>query len=101
MLTHHPPKDGSVTFLSGDISAAVETARKAAAEKYVVILGADIARQCLEAGLIEEVLIHVVPVLLGDGVRLFSKPGGDEVHLELSGVSRANQVANLRFWLVG
>ena len=101
VLTHHPPKDPSVTFLSGDIKTAVETAAKAAGDKYLVILGADVARQCVEAGLIEEALIHVVPILLGDGVRLFSRTGADEVHLELSGVSRANQVANLRFWFVG
>jgi dihydrofolate reductase len=101
VLTHHPPDDPSVTFLSGDISKAVEAASKAAGDKYVVILGADVARQCVEAGLIEEVLIHVVPVLLGDGVRLFSEPGADERHLELAGVSRAGQVANLRFWFVG
>jgi dihydrofolate reductase len=101
VLAHNPPKDPSVTFLSGDISAAVETASKAAGEKYVVILGADVARQCIEARLVEEVLIHVVPVLLGDGVRLFSRSGGDEVHLEQAGVTQAGQVANLRFWYVG
>ena len=101
VLAHSPPKDPSVTFLSGDISQAVETARKAAGDKYVVVLGADVARQCIEEGLIEEVLIHVVPVLLGDGVRLFSKSGADERHLELANVSRARQVVNLRLWFVG
>ena len=101
VLTHNPPKDPSVTFLSGDIAAAVETARNAAGDKYVVILGADVARQCVEAGLIEEALIHVVPVLLGDGTRLFSWKGGGEFHFELASVSRAGQVANLRFWFVG
>src|SRR6266849_3565748 len=75
VLTHNPPEDPSVTFLSGDISKAVETASNVAGDKYVVILGADVARQCVEAGLIEEALIHVVPILLGDGVRLFSRPG--------------------------
>jgi dihydrofolate reductase len=101
VLTHNPPKDPSVTFLSGDIRKAVATAAEAAGDKFVVILGADVARQCIEAGLVEEALIHVVPILLGDGVRLFSRPGADEVHMELSGVSRANQVVNLRFWFVG
>ena len=101
VLTHNPPKDPSVTFLSGDITHAVKKASEAAGDKYVVILGADVARQCLEAGLIEEALIHVLPTLLGDGVRLFSRKGGDPIRLELGGVSRANQITNLRLWYVG
>lgn len=101
VLTHNPPKDPSVTFLSGDITRAVETASEAAGDKYLVIFGADVARQCIEAGLLEEALIHVVPTLLGDGVRLFSRPGGDAIRLELAGVSRANQVTNVRLWYVG
>ena len=101
VLTHHAPDDPSVTFLSGDIKAAVETASRAAGDKYVVIIGADVARQCIEANLLEDIVIHVVPVLLGDGVRLFSRPGGDLVHLELSRVSRAAQITNLRFGVVG
>jgi dihydrofolate reductase len=101
VLTHKAPEDPNVTFLSGDIGAAVETASRAAGDKYVVIFGADVARQCIEAHLLDEIAVHVVPVLLGDGVRLFSRPNGDLVHLELSGVSRAVQVTNLRFEVVG
>lgn len=101
VLTHKAPKDPSVTFLSGDIRAAVEAASRAAGDKYVVIFGADVARQCIEAHLLDDIVIHVVPVLLGDGVRLFSRPGGDLVHLELGAVSRAVQVTNLRFAVVG
>jgi dihydrofolate reductase len=96
VLTHHARQDPSVTFLSGDISAAVATAARAAGDRYVVILGADIARQCIDARLIDEVLIHVVPVLLGEGVRLFTRPGGDEVHMGLVDVSRAGPVTSLR-----
>jgi dihydrofolate reductase len=101
VLTHHAPEDPSVTFLSGNIGAAVETASRAAAARYVVIFGADVARQCIEAQLLDEVAIHVVPVLLGDGVRLFNRPGGDQVNLALERVSRAGQVTNLRFGVVG
>jgi dihydrofolate reductase len=101
VLTNNPPKDDAVKFLSGDIRTAVETAAEAAGEKYVVIFGADVARQCMEAGLVDEVLIHIVPVLLGDGVRLFSRKGGESVHLELAHVSRHGQVTNLRFSVVG
>jgi dihydrofolate reductase len=101
VLTHKPTKDSTVNYLSGDIRAAVETANKAAGDKYLVILGADVARQCIEAGLLNEVAIHLAPVLLGDGVRLFNRPNGDLVRLELAGVSRDRQLTNLRFWVVG
>ena len=101
VLTHNPPKDDAVKFLSGDIRAAVETAAEAAGEKFVVVFGADVARQCMEAGLVEEVMIHVAPVLLGDGVRLFSRKGGESYHLELAHVSRTGQITNLRFLVVG
>ncbi len=101
VLTHKAPKEPGVTFLSGDIRAAVETASRAAGDKYVVVFGADVARQCIEAHLLDDVAIHVVPVLLGDGVRLFSRSGGDPVHLELSRISRARQVTNLRLAVVG
>ena len=101
VLTHKAPKDPSVTFLSGDIREAVEAASRAAGNKYVVVFGADVARQCIEAHLLDDIAIHVVPVLLGDGVRLFSRPNGDLVHLELAGVSRAGQLTNLRLAVVG
>jgi dihydrofolate reductase len=101
VLTHKAPEDPKVTFLSGDIRAAVERAGRAAGDRYLVVFGADVARQCIEANLLDDVVIHVVPVLLGDGVRLFSKPGGDPIHLELAGAVRAGQVANLRLAVVG
>jgi riboflavin biosynthesis pyrimidine reductase len=47
-----------------------------------IIDGADVARQCLEAGRLDEVLVMVLPVLLGDGTRLFAAPGGRNVALE-------------------
>ena len=52
VLSHHPPKDppAGFTFLSGDIEEAVATAKAAAGDKYVVVLGADTARSCLNAG---------------------------------------------------
>jgi dihydrofolate reductase len=48
----------------------------------VVVLGANVARQCLEAGLLDEIIVHVAPVLVGDGVRLFARAGGAPVRLE-------------------
>lgn len=47
---------------------------RAAAGKYVNVLGASVAKQCLDAGLLDEVLVLIAPVLLGDGTRLFEHP---------------------------
>ena len=63
------------TFVT-DLETGVAAARAAAGDRYVNILGAEVARGCLEAGLLDEVLVMVVPLLLGDGTRLFDWPGG-------------------------
>ncbi|MFI5063737.1 MAG: dihydrofolate reductase family protein [Streptosporangiales bacterium] len=68
-LTHRPPDDESDPdhhFLSGDIAAAVATALAAAGGRNLLVLGADVAGQCLRAGLVDEIIIHLLPVLLGD-----------------------------------
>jgi dihydrofolate reductase len=52
-------------------------ANEAAGEKSVGILGAGIARQCLEAGLLYEIVVYLAPVMLGDGVRLFEQAATD------------------------
>jgi dihydrofolate reductase len=90
VLTHEPPDTApaDTTFLD-DLPAAVAAAKAAAGEKYVSILGADIARQCLQAGVVDEILVFIAPVLLGDGVRLFDFPGGADVKLERLEVSQA------------
>ncbi len=99
VLSHHPPKDrpAGFTFVSGDIEEAVATAKAAAGDKYVVVLGADTARSCLNAGMVDEVLVHVAPVLVGDGVRFHEQPGGTNIKLERISVTEAPQVTNL--WL--
>ena len=82
VLTRHPPTEAppGTVFLS-DLEAAVAAAREAAGDRYVNVLGAEVARGCLEAGLLDVVLVFVVPVLLGDGTRLFDHPGGRSVDL--------------------
>ena len=84
VLTHDPPQettDTDVVFVS-DLATAVRTAKEAAGGKYVSILGANVAAQCLEAGVLDEILVFVTPVLLGDGTRLFEHAGGTNVRLE-------------------
>jgi dihydrofolate reductase len=62
----------SSVFVTEGIEAALEQARGAAGDKNVAVGGgADVVQQYLKAGLLDELQIHVVPVLLGDGVRLF------------------------------
>ena len=88
VLTHHPddPPPHGVEF-AGDLMAAVERCRELAGDGTVAVLGADVARQCLAAGVLDEVLVFVEPILLGDGVRLFDWPGGRTVHLDVIEVS--------------
>lgn len=83
VLTHHPPETSvpGVTFVS-DLASGLAAAKAAAGDKYVNVLGAEVARQCLEANALDEILVCVAPVLLGDGVRLFDFPGGSTVRLE-------------------
>jgi len=86
VLTHHPedaqPGDG-VTFLNCDVAEALRIALEAAGGKNVEVFSPTIGRQLLERGLIDEIDLHIAPVLLGDGIRLYDNPGGAPVQLEL------------------
>ena len=99
VLTHRPPDppDPAVTYLSGDIGEAVATALKAAGGKNLEILGADVAGQCLRRGLVDEILVYVLPVLLGDGIRFYSSPGLARIDLEPVSSTQAGAVTILRF----
>ncbi len=96
VLTHRPPTEQvpGVTFV-GDIETAIPGSRVAAGTKYVNVLGASVAAQCLEAAVLDEVLVSVTPMLLGDGTRLFEQPGGRTVRLEPISVTLTPQVTNL------
>jgi dihydrofolate reductase len=105
VLTHEPPEVVpswmTGTFIDEDIEAAVARATEVAGGKNVGILGANLARQCLEHGLLDEIIIHLAPVLLGDGVRLFAVPGGQRVRLEPVQVARTGKLTDLRFGVGG
>ncbi len=98
VLTHQPPEppDPDVTYLAGDIGEAVATALTAAGGKDLQVLGADVAGQCLQRGLVDEILVNVLPVLLGDGIR-FSAPGLTRIDLEPVSSTQAGAVTILRF----
>jgi dihydrofolate reductase len=96
VLTHHSPPTPveGVTFV-GDVGSGVARASAAAGDRYVNVLGAETARRCLEAGLLDEVLVCIAPVMLGDGVRLFDHPGGATVELERVSVTQAPLATNI------
>jgi dihydrofolate reductase len=98
LLTHRPldPPNPDVTILSGDIGDAVATALDAAGDKDVEILGADVAGQCLQHGLVDEILVYVLPVLLGEGVP-FSAPGVPRTDLEPLSSKRSGDATLVRF----
>ena len=104
VLTHHAREplelEGGTTFhfITGGIEAALEQARRAAAGKDVSLAGgASAAQQCLAAGLVDEMEIHLVPTLLGSGERLFDGVGDDLHGLELVRTVAAPQVTHLKF----
>ncbi|WP_329061897.1 dihydrofolate reductase family protein [Amycolatopsis sp. NBC_01480] len=85
VLTHHPGDaipDPGMTFLDCDVAEAVAIGLVAAAGKDLEIHSQDIARQCVERGLVDEFHVHLAPVMLGSGVRLFDAPGIDPVRWE-------------------
>jgi dihydrofolate reductase len=101
VLTHHAPDEQmpGVTFV-GDLASGLTAARAAAGDKYVNVLGASVARQCLDLGELDEVLVCIAPVMLGDGVRLFEHPGGANVALERLSLSQVPHATNLWFRIV-
>jgi dihydrofolate reductase len=108
VLTHHPretmTKQGGTTFtfVTEGIEAALEQAQAAAGDKDVGIGGgASVAQQYLKAGLLDEMLLHVAPVLMGVGVRLFENHLDDgQVELECTQVIQSPAVNHLRYRIV-
>lgn len=78
-----PRDDAPFTFVTDGLESAVAQAKAAAGDGWVEVGAADIARQCLNAGLLDEVRIDLIPVLLGGGIRFFD--GLDNVPVELDG----------------
>ncbi|MFE4412879.1 dihydrofolate reductase family protein [Streptomyces sp. NPDC056821] len=100
VLTHHPedaqPATG-VTFLSCDVAEAVRIGLEAAGGRNLEVFSPTIGRQLLERGLIDEIDLHIAPVLLGDGIRLFDNPGGAPVRLELLTGEDHSATVNVRY----
>jgi hypothetical protein len=101
VVTHRPPaapEDG-VTYVD-DFAKALAQAKEAAGDKYVNVIGANIAKQCIQAGELDEVLLFYAPVMLGAGTRLFDHPGGRTVRLERLSVTETPMATSLWFKVV-
>ena len=100
VLTHRlddAPEDDRVTLLDDDVRAAVAAGLEAAGGRNLEIFGANVARQCLDAALMDEFVVHIAPLLLGDGVLLYGGAGVPRVALQRVAVSEAGQTTSLRF----
>jgi dihydrofolate reductase len=105
VLTHTVPQEwvyeGSpFTFVTDGVESAVEQARAAAGEKDVAVGAASVVQQCIRAGLLDEIHVDLVPVLLGDGVRLFEHLGSGPIELESTRVVEGAGVTHLTFRVV-
>ena len=103
VLTHRPPEDWPrggtpFTFVTDGIEAAVEQAKALGGDKIVGVNGGTIASQCLNAGLLDEIWVDLVPVLLGGGTPFFDQLKGAPVELEgPTEVVEGKDVTHLRY----
>jgi len=105
LLTHQAPDqhvgpgtDGTV--VTDGIERALEQARAVAGERDIAVGAADVAQQYLRAGLLDEIHLNLVPVLLGDGVRLFAHLGDRQFDLDCTRVVESDGVTHLRYRVV-
>ena len=101
VLTHDPPGGAPsvFTFVTDGVSRAHELAQSAAGDKTIGVMGADVPRQFLAAGLVDEIRIHVVGVLLGGGRRMFDVLP-HRVELEQGDVGQDPGVAHVSYRVV-
>jgi dihydrofolate reductase len=104
VLSHHPRepvrKLGGTTFefVTDGIEAALQRARAAAGDKNIAIAGgASVAQQYLRAGLLDDFQVHVAPIMLGGGTRLFGDAEGEALALEIVRVVESPNVTHVRY----
>jgi dihydrofolate reductase len=103
VLSHGAPDDvpeGGIYTFVGDLETALARAREAAGDKNVAVMGADVGRQCINAGVIDEISVHVVPVLFGSGTPLFGAGVDEHVTLELVSMTESRYATHLRYRVV-
>lgn len=105
VVTHEAPEsyleeNTSFTFVTDGIEGAVQQAKEAAKGKNVSIGTASIAQQCIRAGLLDEMHLHVAPILLGKGTRLFDQIGTEHIKLEGKRFTDGSDVTHLKYRLL-
>lgn len=103
VISHSVPQDipdGGVYTFVDSIEAAFETAKKAAGDKNIGMMGGNIAQQFIALGLVDEIIIHLVPVLFGAGTRLIEDLCGRHVQLETTEVLKTKEAIHLRFRVI-
>ncbi len=93
-------KSGTFTFVTDGIKSALQQAQAVSGNKDIRLMGADIAQQFFSAGLIDEIQINHVPILLGDGVRLFEQMGIKNSQLEKDRVLDSPRATHIRYRVV-
>ncbi len=101
VVTHEEREQESVkglrfVFVNGGVARAVGLAKEAAAARDVSVLGASVARQCLKEGLADEMVLHIAPLLLGRGIRLFDGLEDTPIHLKKVAVVSSAEVTSIR-----
>lgn len=105
VLTHRAPEQETVrarevfTFVTDGVRSAVEQAQQVAGDQVIGVHGASATQQCLAAGLMDEIQLHLVPVLLGSGTRLFDHLGGP-VALERTEVIDSPNATHLHYRVI-
>jgi dihydrofolate reductase len=102
VVTHQAPETspegGVYTFVTDGIESALEQARAAAGDKVVVVMGgASIGQQYIAAGLVDEIQIHLAPVVFGSGTRMFENLGDRHISLEPIEVIDTPSATHLRY----
>src|SRR5688572_7296613 len=103
IVSHSIPRDvpeGGVYTFVDSVEGALETAKKLAGDKVIGIAGGNIAQQFIALGLVDEIFIHLVPVLFGAGARLIDDLRGKQVQLETIEVIETKEAIHLRFRVI-
>jgi dihydrofolate reductase len=103
VLSHGVPDDvpeGGVYTFVDDLETALAQARETAGDKNISVMGADTGRQLMNAGEIDEISVHLVPVLFGSGTPLFGEGVDEHVTLEFVGQSESPHATHLRYRVV-
>jgi dihydrofolate reductase len=102
VVTHRPPEhwdfpDAPFTFVTDGVERAVAQAKELAGDRVVSVTPGNVGGQAFRAGLVDEVLVDLVPVVFGAGVRYFGDYAGSPLLLENPEIVQGDRVTHLRY----